>query len=146
MKKDKFLIIGMLAMVLVFGLAYVGCATDKGGGETEARTFAENMLGDWSKESDSLEIGFFEHKGRGRLRLPSPLDENSVLEEINGNNYTLSPTGRYYMWYSFTATIGTNGKLIISDAIETPSGENTISLFTGSPLSINDLNGTWTKK
>ena len=146
MKKGNLLILGMLVMAI--GLVLSGCATSSGDGETETRTFPDRILGDWIKDSGSYEIGFFIHNEIGRLRLP--FDENSVLEKNSGNSYTLSPTspngGRYSMNYSFTATISTDGKLTISGAKEIPIEDRTVSMFTEMGASVNDLNGTYTKK
>ena len=154
MKKGKFLTLGMLAMVLTLGLVVFGCATGGGGNETDTLFFPENMLGEWNKDSGSLVVNF--HKavpedGIEDYRLGvTSVSGAFILQEISGNSYTLSSThpdgGRWSMNLNFTARIGADGKLTISGAKEVSFGTNTVSSWNGSSGSVNDLNGTYTKK
>ena len=114
-----------------------------------APLFPENMLGNWDKDDDSSFIGFYNLMDRNppdaRIRPFNIADW--ILEDISGNIYTLSATnGGWRMDLKFTATIDTDGKLIISGAEEIAFGDNTISGFSYTEYSASDLNGTYTKQ
>ena len=158
MKKNKIIVLGLLGFMLVLCFTFVSCDSS-GNDETDVRIFPEVLLGEWSRPhgSDTLSVRFYNSENtdewnpvpHGRFNFGSVPGAFLVID-ISGNSYILSSThpegGRYSQNLSFTATIGSDGNLTISSAIEIPFGENIVSSFDGTGTTANDINGIYTKK
>jgi hypothetical protein len=119
--------------------------------------FPENMLGHWIKDAASLEISFSNKENISQwAHVPygviwsETLPSTAGLHEVSGNTYSLNPAhpegGRYTKRLVFTAQVGADGKLTISGAKEVAYGTNTVSWFSGTSRSVDEMNGTYTKK
>jgi len=157
MKENRFFVLGILTILLVLGLV---SACDNGSGtdteEIDIRTFPENLLGEWISGEKSVMFRNREpDEGlpvkNGAFNCSQVSSHFIVMEDgISGNNYNLGSTvegGRGYKNLSFTAKIGNDGKLTISDAkeLDRVEGQTLLSNFEGGS-SVNDINGIYTRK
>ncbi|MHC6204452.1 hypothetical protein ACYULU_14835 [Breznakiellaceae bacterium SP9] len=110
--KHKVFLVGMLAMVLTFGMAVIGCdngsTSDSGGGNSSGGN-SDAFAGTWMRNNGSGKIT----AGNGTFRWYDDLDDDSStpLEETIQGTYTVSGN-------SVTMTITQANMIIIGDPSE----------------------------
>ena len=140
--KSKRLWLGMLVVVLAFGMTVVGCgdadSTNNGDNDKDkgtVYTFPEEFLGGyWRKDGEpGYWLEFINYpNGNGFLNAHYLSGGTTLLLNVQGNVYTVQSHTTNGNDYTFTALIGIDGKLIISNSDLVPYlvGGTTNGIYT----------------
>jgi hypothetical protein len=125
-KGNKWFLMGMLGVVLVFGLVVVGCGDGNGGGST----FDSALVGVWIRSDDAL-------SGITRIEFTSTGSGKCGEDDDDLDDITATTSGT-------TLTITTEGYTIepLTYAIEGA----TLTISGGTSTFGDFLNGTYTKQ
>jgi hypothetical protein len=134
MKKNKFSILGMLAMALALGFSFVGCATGSGSGSGNGDDYTIYYQTYWNDEDSELNITFWGTKNSKELltdaqkaAVDALVPSDMTIQNIGGGN--LSPRGN--MLYQNTRTDLYGKKLLTTGSKSGTNNKITIATKNG---------------